>query len=199
MRGNEDIWEELEHQVSSCKRCKLCYTRKNSVLGEGSFNTTLMFVGEGPGEDEDNLGRPFVGKAGQLFDKILQSVELDRAEIFLTNIVKCRPPRNRIPEEAEIENCAEFLNAQIALINPKIIVAVGNVASNYFLSEHTKLTISKIRGESFYLESGIIVIPIFHPSYLLRNSALEEGSPKYLTWKDMLKIRELYNDMKEKI
>lgn len=199
MRENNEIWEELEYQVSSCKRCKLCYTRKNSVFGEGNFGATVMFVGEGPGDDEDNKGRPFVGKAGQLFDKILQSVELNREELFITNIVKCHPPRNRIPEESEIENCAEFLNAQIALINPKIIVAVGNVAANFFLGDQTKLTISKIRGESFYLDSGIIVVPIFHPSYLLRHAAVDEGSPKYLTWKDMLKIRDLYNEIRESV
>jgi len=192
-----NLWEELKFEVSICDRCRLSQNRTNPVLGEGNTKTLLMFVGEAPGKEEDENGRPFLGKAGQLLTKIFNSVQLEREEVYITNVVKCRPPRNRNPEEDELEACNRYLETQIALINPKLIVPVGAVASKYFLKEKMQDGISAVRGKIFDWDGGIKIIPIFHPSYLLRNTSTKEGSPKWLTWQDMQNIKEMYENLKE--
>ncbi len=147
-----------------------------------------MLIGEAPGEEEDLKGRPFVGKAGQLLTKILQSVDIKREEVFITNMVKCRPPGNRNPSKSEIETCFPYLETQIAIINPKIIVTLGNVPTQYLLDTTTE-GISKLRGRWFDWLGEIKIFPMFHPSYLLRNEGTFPGSPKELTWKDIKTLK----------
>lgn len=192
-----NLWEDLKFEITVCERCKLCNARKNTVIGEGDENSPIMFIGEAPGEEEDLQGCPFVGASGSLFTKIFNSVKLERKDVYITNIVKCRPPRNRNPEEEEIESCSRYLDAQIALINPKLIVTVGAVSSKYFLKENMKKGIMSVRGQEFEWEGGIKIIPILHPSYLLRNPSTEEGKPKWLTWQDMKKIKNMYDEFME--
>ena len=163
----------LEETILNCQKCPLAQTRTHAVPGEGDLNTDLMFVGEGPGRDEDLQGRPFVGRAGQLLTKI-------RDEVYITNIVKCRPPGNRNPQGSEIACCKDYLLAQIELINPKVIVTLGKVASDFFI--RSSLGITALRGD-FYDFGNIKVMPTFHPSYLIRN----EGNKnlKKMVWEDM--------------
>jgi uracil-DNA glycosylase len=186
------LWEEMEFQIKNCKSCKLCNSRRKAVPGEGNKNSPIIFIGEGPGEEEDEQGRPFIGKAGMLFTKIFNSVNLERDDVFITNIVKCRPPKNRNPEEDEITACYKYLETQIALINPKVIVAVGGVVLKTLMKDEN-VKINNLRGREIEWEGGIKIIPIFPPNYLLRNSATEEGSPKWQTWQDMKKIKEIYD------
>ncbi|HID09463.1 TPA: uracil-DNA glycosylase [Candidatus Micrarchaeota archaeon] len=162
--------------------------RTNLVFGEGNPNADLMFIGEAPGETEDQTGRPFVGKAGQLLTQILQAVGIDRAEVYITNVVKCRPPGNRVPTKAEMEACWDWLAAQIALINPLLIVTLGNTPTQRLLG--TSGGITQVRGRFFQWKGGIEVFPMFHPSYLLRNPSRKKGSPKYLTWLDIKAVKE---------
>ena len=175
--------EEVRKELGDCKRCKLHRTRRTIVFGEGNEKATLMFIGEGPGYDEDVQGRPFVGKAGQLLTKIIESINLSREEVYIANIVKCRPPQNRNPEPDEIESCNPFLMKQIRVIQPKIICALGTFAAQTLLKTDTK--ISALRGKFFDLE-GIKVIPTYHPAFLLRNP-----ERKREVWEDMKKIAEL--------
>jgi DNA polymerase len=156
-----------------------------------------MIVGEGPGEQEDRQGYPFVGKAGQLLTKILESANFNReTEIYITNIVKCRPPENRTPLPAEVDACSDYLIRQIQLIKPKILLLLGSPALKTILGPH--MTISQSRGQWFqmevpYMEEKLYVMPLFHPSYLLRNASREKGSPKWLTWQDMQEVRVAYD------
>ena len=189
---NSFLWEEMEFQIKNCKSCKLCNTRRKAVPGEGNKKSPIMFIGEGPGEEEDEQGRPFVGKAGMLFTKIFNSVNLERDDVYITNVVKCRPPKNRNPESDEISACNRYLETQIALINPKVIVAVGAVALKALLKDENA-KISSMRGKEIEWDGGIKLIPIFHPSFLLRNNATEEGSPKWQTWQDMKNIKSMYD------
>lgn len=189
---NSFLWEEMEFQIKNCKSCKLCNTRRKAVPGEGNKKSPIMFIGEGPGEEEDEQGRPFVGKAGMLFTKIFNSVNLERDDVYITNVVKCRPPKNRNPESDEISACNRYLETQIALINPKVIVAVGAVALKALLKDENA-KISSMRGKEIEWDGGIKLIPIFHPSFLLRNNATEEGSPKWQTWQDMKNIKAMYD------
>ena len=174
---------EVRKELGDCKRCKLHRTRRTIVFGEGNENATLMFIGEGPGYDEDVQGRPFVGKAGQLLTKIIESINLKREEVYIANIVKCRPPQNRNPEPDEIESCNPFLMNQIRVIQPRIICALGTFSAQTLLKTDTK--ISALRGKLFDLE-GIKVIPTYHPAFLLRNP-----ERKREVWEDMKKIAEL--------
>ena len=175
--------EEVRKELGDCKRCKLHRGRKTIVFGEGNEKATLMLVGEGPGYDEDVQGRPFVGKAGQLLTKILQSINLPREEVYIANIIKCRPPQNRNPEPDEIQSCHPFLIKQIGVIQPKIICALGTFSAQTLLQTDTKIT--ALRGKLFDLE-GIKVIPTYHPAFLLRNP-----DKKREVWEDMKKIAEL--------
>ncbi|MDD2207031.1 MAG: uracil-DNA glycosylase [Aminobacterium sp.] len=183
----ESAWQELLHQVASCSKCGLHQARTNAVLGEGSVHTSLMFVGEGPGADEDTQGRPFVGKAGQLLTKILKAANISRKDVYITNVVKCRPPQNRVPSIEEMMTCNTYLEAQIALIRPSIIVSLGNTPTKWFLK--TTDGITSLRGRWFTWR-GIHLMPMFHPSYLLRNDSRKKGSPKDLTWQDIRTVKE---------
>ena len=177
---------EVRKELGDCKRCKLHRTRRTIVFGEGNEKATLMFIGEGPGFDEDVQGRPFVGKAGQLLTKIIQSINLPREKVYIANIIKCRPPQNRNPEPDEIRSCSPFLMKQILAIRPKIICALGTFSAQTLLKTDTKIT--ALRGKLFDLE-GIKVIPTYHPAFLLRNP-----DKKREVWEDMKKIAELLNN-----
>jgi uracil-DNA glycosylase len=174
---------ELRTDLGECRRCKLHRTRKTIVFGEGNDRARLMFVGEGPGYDEDVQGRPFVGRAGQLLTKIIESMKLERNAVYITNIVKCRPPGNRNPESDEISACSPFLFRQIEAIGPTLVCALGTFSAQTLLKTTAK--ISALRGNIYDL-NGVRVIPTFHPAYLLRNP-----EKKKETWQDMKRIMEL--------
>ncbi len=174
--------ERIRNELGDCKRCKLHKTRRTIVFGEGNEKATLMFIGEGPGYDEDVQGRPFVGKAGQLLTKIIQSINLRREEVYITNIIKCRPPQNRNPQPDEIKSCHPFLLKQIKAIKPKIICALGTFSAQTLLQTDSKIT--TLRG-TFYEVNGIQVIPTYHPAFLLRNP-----ERKREVWEDMKRIAE---------
>ena len=178
--------EEIQKDLGDCQRCKLYRMRKTIVFGEGTPKASLMFVGEGPGYDEDVQGRPFVGRAGQLLTKIIQSIGLQREEVYIGNIIKCRPPQNRNPEPDEIEACHPFVLRQIQAIRPKIICALGTFAAQTLLKTSAKIT--ALRGKLFDLD-GIKVIPTYHPAYLLRNP-----EKKRETWEDMKQIMALLQE-----
>lgn len=174
--------DELREFCYRCRKCRLSQTRTNVVFGEGNENADLMFVGEGPGYYEDVQGRPFVGRAGQLLDKMIEAIDLKRSDVYIANIVKCRPPENRNPMEDECSACLDYLRWQVKLIDPKIIVCLGAVAAKNLINPDIK--ISKERG-IFVKKGDFYFIPTFHPSYLLRN----EGAKKD-AWKDLLKVKE---------
>lgn len=164
----------------------------NLVFGEGPEDARFMLIGEAPGEDEDLTGRPFVGRAGQLLDKVLMSVGLDREQVYITNIVKHRPPGNRNPTPAEVAASADLLLAQIKVIGPQVIGTLGNVPSQFFL--RTTEGITRLRGR-WHDWHGIKLRPLFHPAYLLRNAGRERGGPKWLTWQDMQEIRRALDEL----
>ena len=179
--------EDLRQRVLSCQRCSLAQSRSQVVFGEGRAPAELMLIGEAPGEVEDRTGRPFVGPAGQLLTKILDSAGIPREEVYITNVVKCRPPGNRVPTKEEMAACWEWLAAQIALVRPKIIITLGNTPTHWLLGRSEG--INELRGRFFPWKGGIEVFPMFHPSYLLRNPSSEKGSPKYLTWQDIKAVK----------
>jgi uracil-DNA glycosylase len=173
----------LEEAVRRCTLCPLSARRCHAVPGEGSYDTPLMFVGEAPGADEDQQGRPFVGRAGQLLTKIIAAMKFKRDEVYITNIVKCRPPENRTPLRPEIEACQPYLLTQIKTIRPRVIVSLGKTATDFFVPSSAGM--SSLRGD-FHDFGAIRVMPTFHPSYVMRN----EGDPriKRLVWQDMQKV-----------
>jgi len=177
----------LRPRVEGCVLCPLHETRTNAVFGEGSENAEVMFIGEGPGEVEDNTGRPFVGPAGQKLDEVLASVSIRREDVFIGNVVKCRPPGNRVPSKVEMETCFPYLEAQIALIQPSLIVTLGNTSTQWLIPDAPGIT--KSRGTFYTWRGGIQILPMFHPSYLLRYPSREKGSPKYLTWQDIQRVK----------
>jgi uracil-DNA glycosylase family 4 len=174
----------IRDQVLACRKCRLAAGRTQAVPGEGDPAAELMFVGEGPGRDEDLQGRPFVGRAGQLLTKIIGAMKFERSQVFIANMVKCRPPDNRVPQRDEIDVCTPFLVAQIAAIRPKVIVTLGKVATDYFVP-HAFGGMTSIRGR-FYDWNGIPVMPTFHPSYLVRNEGNVEI--KKMVWDDMKQV-----------
>ena len=174
---------EHEQHVKNCKKCPLYTTRHNVVFGEGNLNASLMFIGEAPGAQEDLQGKPFIGEAGKLLTKIISAMKMSRKDVYIANILKCRPPKNRDPNREEIENCLPYLIEQINLINPKIICALGKISAQTLLN--TDAPISKIRGK-IYDFNGIKVIPTFHPSHLLHHPE----NKKYV-WHDMQLIMKL--------
>ena len=180
-------WEELRNRVAACDGCGLALTRTNVVFGQGSVKTPLVFVGEGPGADEDDQGLAFVGKAGQLLTKILSAGGISRDEVFITNVVKCRPPNNRPPATEEMMRCGDYLESQLLLLRPKILVCLGATSAKWILK--TTEAITSIRGRWFEWR-GIEVFPMFHPSYLLRDDSRKKGSPKDLTWQDVKALKE---------
>lgn len=172
--------EEIREELGDCKRCGLHETRRNLVFGEGNHFARLVFVGEAPGESEDRIGRPFVGRAGQLLTRIIEAMNLRRDDVYICNILKCRPPGNRNPRPDEIHVCEPFLIKQIQAINPAIICAMGTFAAKTLLQ--TEKPISLLRGQ-FHLYHGIPLMPTYHPAYLLRNPGA-----KKLVWQDMKMI-----------
>lgn len=166
-KSHKELLDELKAEIGDCQRCKLGKTRTNLVFGVGNPDAKIVFVGEGPGRDEDLQGEPFVGRAGQLLtDIITKGMKMRREDVYICNVVKCRPPENRNPEQDEIGACERFLISQLEIIRPKIIVALGTFAVQTLLK--TELPISKLRGR-FHDYHGIRLMPTFHPSYLLRN------------------------------
>jgi DNA polymerase len=185
--------ELLAAQARACVACGLSQSRTHVVFGEGNPDARLMIVGEGPGEDEDLQGRPFVGRSGQLLDKILEAAGISRQSIYIANIVKCRPPKNRVPEPLEARTCTSlWLLKQIQLIKPQIIIPLGATALEFFAGE--KLSITRVRGK-FFDWQGIRIFPMFHPAYLLRNPSREVGSPKYLTWQDIKLVKKTLDEL----
>ncbi len=190
-REDEDMNKEtklsgLKQELEGCTRCKLADNRTTLVLGEGSLDAKLVFVGEAPGRDEDVSGRPFVGRAGKLLTKIIQAMGLRREDVYIMNIVKCRPPENRNPAEDEISQCEPFMLRQIQIIKPKIICTLGTFSSQQLLG--TKTPISKLRGK-FHNYHGVKLMPTFHPAFLLRNA-----SKKREVWEDMQMIMKEYGE-----
>ncbi len=173
----------IRQEIGDCRRCRLCEQRTNIVFGVGDPGARLMFVGEGPGVDEDRQGEPFVGRAGQLLTKIIESMGYRREEVYIANVVKCRPPENRAPRPDEIATCSPFLFQQVAAIRPRVIVCLGTPAAQTVLN--TRATITRLRG-TFSEVNGIQVMPTFHPAYLLRNPAAKKE-----VWEDMKKVMTL--------
>ncbi len=162
-----DNWNELEQECLNCKKCELCQTRNNVVFGVGNKNAEVLFIGEGPGENEDLQGEPFVGRGGKLLDKMLYSVDLSREEnIYIANIVKCRPPKNRDPKPEEQTACTPWLRNQYKLMKPKIIVCLGRIASAKIIKPDIKIT--KEHG-MFFEKSGVLMMPMLHPAAILRD------------------------------
>ena len=159
-------WDELRAQCLACRKCDLCQQRHHVVFGDGNPDSALMFIGEGPGEQEDLQGVPFVGKAGQLLDNMLSIIGLDRTNYYITNIVKCRPPGNRDPLNTEQDACMDYLREQVRLIRPKIIVCLGRIAAMKLIKEDFKIT--KEHGQWFE-KSGVAMTALYHPSALLRD------------------------------
>jgi len=186
--------EDVRQVALQCRACGLCQTRTNVVFADGNPQAKLMIIGEGPGQNEDLTGLPFVGRAGQLLDKILLSVNIDRKQdTYICNIVKCRPPQNRVPTREEAQTCRPFLEEQITFVKPEIILLAGATAVQHILQ--VKDPISKIRGKWFDYR-GTRVMPIFHPSYLLRNDTKAVGSPKWLMWQDIQLIKQELDALK---
>lgn len=173
-------WEELIEECEKCRRCNLANNRTNVVIGRGNMDAPMMLIGEGPGEQEDEQGRPFVGPAGQLLDVLLQAQEIDVDQYYMCNIVKCRPPENRSPQKEEVELCIPFLRNQVALVKPRIIVSMGAVAMKYIIDKDSKIT--QIRGK-WIKRKGYWIMPTFHPAALLR-----DPSKKAFMWGDFKNI-----------
>ena len=161
-----ETWEELENSIVNCNKCKLCKTRQNIVFGVGNKNASIMFIGEGPGADEDRLGEPFVGRAGKLMNMAFGILGIKREEVYIANVVKCRPPANRNPEEDEASACLNYLRNQVVLVKPKIIVLLGSVALKHILGKEYGITAS--RGK-WVEKKGIMYMPTWHPAALLRD------------------------------
>ena len=163
-----DNWEQLEETAKECKKCKLCQNRNNVVFGTGNRQASLMFIGEGPGADEDLQGTPFVGKAGKLMNMAFEAIGLKREEVYIANIVKCRPPGNRNPQDDEANACLDYLSNQVILVKPKIIVLLGSVALKNILGKEYGITAS--RGK-WIERKGILYMPTWHPAALLRDES----------------------------
>lgn len=176
--------ESLCREAKACRRCGLRTQAAQVVFGEGNPDADLMFVGEGPGADEDSQGLPFVGAAGQLLNRILAAAEISREEVYIANVVKCRPPNNRVPNHDEVAACLPYLRRQIALIRPRILVCLGSLATQALIDP--KARISQVRGQWFERD-GIKMMPTFHPAALLR-----DPSRKRPVWEDIQKVRDAY-------
>ncbi|HEY9683851.1 MAG TPA: uracil-DNA glycosylase [Oculatellaceae cyanobacterium] len=187
--------EAAKEAALSCQLCALCKERKKVVFSKGNPKAQLMLIGEGPGRYEDETGLPFVGRAGQLLDKILASVDIGPDDIYVCNIVKCRPPQNRVPTPDEMASCRPYLEAQIHFVQPKLILLAGSTAVQGVLQ--VKDPISRLRGKWFDYKNSAKVMAVFHPSYLLRNESREVGSPKWLMWQDIKEVRKALNALQQ--
>jgi len=176
-----DSFDELEKGIENCNKCKLCNNRNNIVIGYGNRDAKVMFIGEGPGADEDAQGIPFVGKAGKLMNQAFKGVGIDRDEVYIANIVKCRPPMNRNPEQDEIVACLDYLRSQVMLVKPDIIVLLGSVALKAILGKEYSITSS--RGK-WIEKKGIKYMPTFHPAALLRDE-----TKKICFWRDLKEVK----------
>lgn len=183
--GTLSSWEALQQQVAACTACPLSQSRTQTVFGVGNKEADLLIVGEAPGFNEDAKGEPFVGRAGQLLDEMLRAIHLDRSKVYIANILKCRPPNNRDPKPEEVAQCTPFLENQIALLQPKIMLAVGRIAAQFLLK--TTISLSRLRGQQFtYGENKTPLLVTYHPAYLLRSP---HEKPKALI--DLLKVKKL--------
>ncbi|MFA7461763.1 MAG: uracil-DNA glycosylase [Anaerovoracaceae bacterium] len=178
--------KQLEDIVKDCGRCPLAETRTHAVFGEGNERSRIMFIGEGPGFHEDQTGKPFVGRAGELFDKMIHAIGLTRQEIYITNIVKCRPPGNRNPQESECKTCIEFLRWQVKIIDPDIIVCLGSIAAKNIIDKNFKIT--ACRG-IWYPRGTFHIIASYHPAALMRDSAKKKDA-----WEDFKSIKKKYEE-----
>ncbi|MGI6238241.1 MAG: uracil-DNA glycosylase [Christensenellales bacterium] len=175
-------WPTLLSEIAACEKCALSKSRTHVVPGEGNPNAAVMFVGEGPGQEEDRQGRPFVGRSGELLTRMIHAIGLERSECYIANIVKCRPPANRNPEPQEAQMCLDYLRKQLVLVRPRVIVLLGKVACRYTLNEEISIT----RDHGVWRErKGYFFLPTFHPSALLR-----DPSKKRDAWEDFKKVRE---------
>ncbi|MBM4136429.1 MAG: uracil-DNA glycosylase [Nitrospira sp.] len=177
----------LKEDIGECKRCKLSKGRTHIVFGEGRPDAKLMFIGEAPGREEDIQARPFVGDAGMLLTRLIEKMGFKREDVYITNVVKCRPPINRDPEKDEIQSCIGFLERQIEIIHPEIIMSLGRISTKALIGDE-ELKLSAIRGK-FFKYKGVPLMPTFHPAYLLRNP-----KDKWLTWNDAQKVIEKLNE-----
>lgn len=192
--GTYSTLEELKAPCNQCHRCGLGASRTNAVIGRGNAEADILIIGEGPGQTEDETGLPFVGKAGQLLEKILAAVKLDsEQDVYIANIVKCRPPGNRKPSDAEMQACLPYLQEQLRIIDPKIILLMGATSVQGLLREKTGIT--KIRGQ-WREWQGRLCMPMLHPAYLLRNPSRKEGGPKFQTWQDIQAVRAKYDELR---
>ncbi len=185
MKSKFNNFKSLEKEALSCTKCPLSENRKNVVFGTGNINTRLMFIGEGPGADEDRQGKPFVGRAGQLLNRILKAMELERSEVYIANVVKCRPPANRDPERHEAETCMPYLKKQIEIIDPDVLVALGRIAAVYLLNLNPNTPLKAVRERIQNYKNKPLIVT-YHPAAMLRFSKY-----KAPTWEDMQKAMKL--------
>ena len=183
---SRDALAALERRVSGCIACPLHRSRTQTVFGVGNPGTKVLFIGEAPGREEDKQGKPFVGRAGQLLNKILAAIELDRKDVYITNVLKCRPPDNRDPQEHEIRECEHYLKEQIALIRPTVICALGRIAAQWLLQ--TNAPLATLRAGEYYYE-GIRILPTYHPAALLRNPSFKKPA-----WEDFKKLKAMLDN-----
>jgi len=184
-----DSLAAIAREVGACSRCPLGATRTHAVPGEGAETPPILFIGEGPGETEDRFGRPFIGPAGELLTRIIEKMGFPRSEVFITNVVKCRPPGNRVPTPVEAAACRPFLDRQIRLLKPRVIVCLGKPATNFLLG--AEYSITKIRG-TWLQHDEVPVMPTFHPSYILHQKERKAASEaKWQVWSDMERVQEL--------
>jgi uracil-DNA glycosylase len=175
--------DEIRTELGDCTRCALHRSRTNIVFGEGDPDARLLLIGEGPGAEEDSQGKPFVGRAGQLLNRMIKAMGLERSEVYIANVVKCRPPENRDPEPVEIRTCLPFLEAQIGAVGPEVIITLGRIATGTMLE--TGSPVSRLRGR-FHDYKGIPVMPTYHPSYLLRTE--KDRQYKKEAWSDLQQV-----------
>lgn len=180
-------WQQLSDQVAVCEKCALCQTRTHTAFGEGNLHAKILFVGEGPGQEEDRLGRPFVGPAGKLLDRMLLSIDLNRDLVYIANVVKCRPPQNRNPQVEEAEACLPYLRAQYALLHPQIVVCLGAVAAKYLIDREFRIT--RDRGK-WIQQGGAWFLATYHPAALLRDETKKRDA-----WTDMRAIAAKYKEV----
>ncbi|HNT23730.1 MAG TPA: uracil-DNA glycosylase [Anaerolineales bacterium] len=197
----EETLQHVAQEVSNCQRCQLHYSRKNAVPGEGPANACIMFIGEGPGFHENEQGRPFVGAAGRYLDELLEKIGMQRSEVFIGNVIKCRPPSNRDPLPEELAACGDYLERQIQAINPQVIVTLGRFSMARFLQN---VKISEVHGQSFQVR-GRLVLPMFHPAAALHQPSLKPqlerdfaSLPDLITLKDKATPVESQNDTQPK-
>jgi DNA polymerase len=186
----KELWDELENECKACEKCELCRTRTNCVFGVGNRDADVLFVGEAPGAKEDASGIPFVGAAGKLLDKYLEAVGIDRGEVYIANILKCRPPQNRDPLPEEQDMCIDYLRRQVQLIRPKIIVCLGRISAMRLIKPDFKIT---AEHGKFFKKGGYIITAVFHPAALLRDPHKKEAM-----YEDMKAIKQLIDTTEKK-